>query len=99
MHTDKKEIKCNEDSELLQEVVRDTTRNSSCFSEFRVVSRTISCSISESLLHFSFFLTVQAADYTYYLHCALCVQYPGNYTCCVIVQQISVQSTVQSPVD
>ena len=72
VHTDKKEIKCNEDSEILQEVVRDTTRNSSCFSEFCVVSRTISCSISESLLHFSFFLTLQAADYTYYLHCALC---------------------------
>ena len=57
----KKEMKCNGDSEILHKIVRDTTRISSCFSEFRVVSRTIWCtysSISESPLHFTSFLTV-----------------------------------------
>ena len=36
---------------------------SSCFSDFRVVSRTISCSISESSLHFIFVLTVDVLSY------------------------------------
>ena len=43
-------------SEILHEIVRDTPRISSFFFNFRVVSRTISCSISESQLHLiSFF--------------------------------------------
>ena len=50
-------IKCSGDSEILYETVRDTTRISSRLSDFRVVSRTISCSISESSLHFISFLT------------------------------------------
>ena len=36
------------DSDILHEIVRDTTQISSRFSDFRVVSWTISCSISES---------------------------------------------------
>ena len=53
-------MNCSVDSEILHETLRDTTRISSCFSDFRVVSRTISCSISESLLHFmSLFKTVE----------------------------------------
>ena len=39
--------------EILAEIVRDTARISSCFSDFvYVVSRTISYSVSESSLHF-----------------------------------------------
>ena len=41
------------------EIVCDTTRINSLFSDFRVVSRTISCRISKSPLHFIPFLTVQ----------------------------------------
>ena len=53
------EIKCSRNSEVLHIIVHDTKRTSSCFSNFRVVSRTISFSISESPLHFIFFfLTV-----------------------------------------
>ena len=39
-------MKCSGDSEILHEIVRDTSGISSCFSDFRVVSRTISCSIT-----------------------------------------------------
>ena len=46
-YTARKEIKCSEDSEILHEIVRDTTRNM-FFPDFREVSRTISCCISES---------------------------------------------------
>ena len=56
--TVKKEMKCSENSDILHEIVRDTTQIRSCFSDFRVVSQTISCSISESPLHFKSFLTV-----------------------------------------
>ena len=45
------------DFEILHEIVRDTTRISSCFSDFLVVSRTITCRISESPLHFISILT------------------------------------------
>ena len=59
-------MKCSGDYEILHGIVRDATRISSCFSDFHVVSRTISCSISESPLHFISFLTVwhvpQVAD-------------------------------------
>ena len=41
--------------------VHDTTRISSCFSRFRLVSRTNSCSISKSPLQFISFLTVYVA--------------------------------------
>ena len=53
-----KEMKCSGDYEILHGIVRDATRISSCFSDFHVVSRTISCSISESPLHFISFLTM-----------------------------------------
>ena len=42
------------DSEILHEIVRETRRICSCFSDFRVVSWTISYSISESPLLFFF---------------------------------------------
>ena len=54
----RKEIQCSGDSEILHEIVRDTTRIGSCFSIFCAVSRIISCNISESPLHFIYFLTV-----------------------------------------
>ena len=38
----------------LHEIVRNTTQINSFFSDFRVVSRTISCIISEASLHFLF---------------------------------------------
>ena len=43
----RKEIQCSRDSEILHEIVRDTMRISSCFSDFCGLSRTISCSISK----------------------------------------------------
>ena len=55
-------MKCSENSDILHEIVRDTTQIRSCFSDFRVVSQTISCSISESPLHFKSFLTVGMAS-------------------------------------
>ena len=60
-HTVRKEIKCSGDSEILHEKVRDTTctRKSEKHEIIRVVSRTISCSISESRLHFIFVLSIQ----------------------------------------
>ena len=57
-YTVRKEIKCSGDSEILREIARDTTRIKSCRSDFRVVSRPISFSISEFPLHFISFLTV-----------------------------------------
>ena len=43
---------CSGDFEILHEIVRDTKRINLCFSDFRIVSRTISCSFSEeSPLH------------------------------------------------
>ena len=47
-YTVRKEMKCSEDSQIIHEIVRDTSLICSCFYDFRVVSRTISCSISES---------------------------------------------------
>ena len=38
-----RKIKCCGDSKILQEIVRETTRTNSCISDFREVSRTISC--------------------------------------------------------
>ena len=58
-YTVRKEIKCSGDSEILREIARDTTRIKSCRSDFRVVSRPISFSISEFPLHFISFLTVR----------------------------------------
>ena len=49
LHTVRKEMKCSWDSEILHEIVLETTQISSCISDFHLVSRTISCSISESL--------------------------------------------------
>ena len=43
----RKVIKCCGDSEILHEIVRDTPWTSSQLSDFRLVSRTISGSISE----------------------------------------------------
>ena len=51
-------MKCNVDFEILHEVVCDTTRKSERHELIRVVSRSISCSISKSSLHFIYFLTV-----------------------------------------
>ena len=45
------EMKCSGDSQILQGLVHDTTRTSSCFFYFCIVSQTNSCSISESPLH------------------------------------------------
>ena len=55
-----KEMKCRGDSEIReqQEKVRGTTRKSEKHELIRVVSRTISCCISESPLQFISFLTV-----------------------------------------
>ena len=39
--TVRKEMNCSGDSEIQHEIVRDTTRISSCFSDFRVVSWSI----------------------------------------------------------
>ena len=57
-YTVRKEIKCVRDFEKLHEIVRDTKRISSCFSDFRIVSRTIQCSILKFPLHFISSLTV-----------------------------------------
>ena len=45
---------------VLIKIDHDTTRKSEKHELIRVVSRTISCCISESPLHFIFFLTVYA---------------------------------------
>ena len=50
----KKEMKCSGDSEILRKKFRDTTQITSCISDSRVVSRTISCTISESPLHHTY---------------------------------------------
>ena len=57
----RKEIKCSGDSEILHEIVRDMyyTTNQAILSYFRVVVRTISCSILESPLQIISFLTAQ----------------------------------------
>ena len=57
-------MKCSVDFDILHEIVRDTIRTSSYFSDFRVVSRTISCNISESLLHFNSFFKVYTVQCT-----------------------------------
>ena len=65
-YTVRKEIKCSGDSEILvHEIVRDNTQTqiSLCFSNFRVLSRTIWCSISESTLHLISFLTIMEQMY------------------------------------
>ena len=62
MCTVRKEIKCSGDSEILYDIVRDTPRISSSFFDFRVVSRTILCCISESPKHLIFFLTVWGGE-------------------------------------
>ena len=56
--TVRKEIKWRRNSEILLGLVYDTTWISSYFTDFRVVSWTNSCSISEFPLHFISFLTV-----------------------------------------
>ena len=58
LYTVRKEMKCIRDSEILYGMVHDSTRISSCFSDFRVVSWTNSCRISELPLQFISFLTV-----------------------------------------
>ena len=55
----KKKIKCGGDSEILKEIVRDTTRKLEKHELVRLVSWTIMCSTSEFLLHFISFSTVQ----------------------------------------
>ena len=61
--TFRKEITCSGDSEILQEIVRDTTRISSCFSDLHLVLRAISFSISESPLHFIFLNSAPPAGF------------------------------------
>ena len=56
--TVKKDIKCSGNSEILQDILRDTTQKSKKNELIRVVSRTIVYSFSESPLHFISFLTV-----------------------------------------
>ena len=63
LHTVNKEMKCSGVSKILQEIFLDTTWISLGFSDFRVVSRTISCSISEFLPHFIFFLEVHSRSF------------------------------------
>ena len=58
-YTISKKIKCTRESEILHELVCDTTQISLCFSAFRGVSRNISCSISESPHNFTSFLYVR----------------------------------------
>ena len=50
MLTVREEMKYRGDSEILNGLVHYTTRICSCFSVFRVVSRTNSCSISDIFL-------------------------------------------------
>ena len=47
-------------SYILHEIVPDTARINSCFSDFRVIQRAISYRISESPLHFTSFFTVMS---------------------------------------
>ena len=61
-----KQIPGSEYFEILNGFVHDTTRISPCFSDFRFISRTISCSSSESPLHFiSFFNSAEQ----YWIYC------------------------------
>ena len=63
-YTVKNEMKRSVDSEILLEIVRDTSQKSEKKNELiRAVSQTISCSISESPLHFISFLTVHVLQY------------------------------------
>ena len=52
----KKKMKCSGNSEILHEIVHDTTRKSEKHELICVVSRTCLCSISESPLNFISFL-------------------------------------------
>ena len=52
--TFRKEMKCSGYSKILRKKFRDTTQITSCISDSRVVSRTISCTISESPLHHTY---------------------------------------------
>ena len=47
------------DSEILHEIVRDTTQVLACFSDFLVVSRALACNTSESPLHVISILSLQ----------------------------------------
>ena len=58
-------MNCSGDSEILHKIVCETTQISSWYSDFRVVSRTISCIIWESPLHVIFFLTLQQISPSY----------------------------------
>ena len=51
----KKEIKCSEDFKILNEIFRETTRKLEKHELIRVVSRSISCSISKFPAHLIFF--------------------------------------------
>ena len=46
LYTVRKEIKCSGDSEILNEIICDTTPISSCFYDLNIVSQTISFSKS-----------------------------------------------------
>ena len=61
-HTVRKEIKCSGDLEILHKIVCATIRKLGKHELFRVLSRTISFSISKSPLHFSSFLPVWSAS-------------------------------------
>ena len=57
-YTINQEKKCSGDFEILHVIVHDATRKSEKYEIIREVSRTISCSTSESPLHHISFLTV-----------------------------------------
>ena len=63
-YTVRKEIKTGGDSEILHEIVSETTRISSCFSDFRVVSRTILCgTVSWNPLYSTFHFRFNSVQY------------------------------------
>ena len=55
VYTVRKEMKCRGDSEILHEIVRDTSRKSEKHELILEVSQTVSCSILESPIRFIFF--------------------------------------------
>ena len=55
LYTVKKEMKWSRNSEILHEIVRDTSRKSEKHELILEVSQTVSCSILESPIRFIFF--------------------------------------------
>ena len=73
------------DSEILHEIVRDTTQVLACFSDFLVVSRTLACNTSESPLHVISIFSVQEkggggrGEVSVKIPCNKCSNKGGNY--------------------